>query len=78
MKAKSVAISSSGREASIAIFPCWTFPLFNGDGVMNPENHLDQFLAIYGIHSMIEDDVMVIFFPQTLVGPTYYSYLSLL
>ena len=45
---------------------------------MNREKHSDQFLAIFNIHFVIEDDVMVIFFLQTLVGPTYdwYLYLS--
>ena len=56
---------------------CWIFPLFNGDGVMNLENHLNQFLSICDIHSVIEGDVMVRVFLQTLVGPSYDCYLSL-
>ena len=40
-------------------------PLFNGDGVMSPEKHLDKFLAIYDIHSVLHDDIMVRVFWKT-------------
>lgn len=42
------------------------------------EKHLDQFINIYEIHSIIEDDVMVRVFTRSLVGPDYDWYLSLL
>ena len=58
--------------------PARVLSLFNGDQVVNPEKHLDKFLAICDIHSIIEEDVMVIFFLQTLVGLAYDWYLSLL
>ena len=38
---------------------------------MNPEKQLYQFLAICEIHSISEDDVMVMVFLQTLVGISY-------
>lgn len=44
---------------------------------MNLEKHLDQFLSICDIHSIIEDDVIVRVFLQTLVGLAYDWYLSL-
>lgn len=44
---------------------------------MCPEKHLNQFISICEIHSIIEDDVMVRVFLQTLVDPTYNWYLSL-
>jgi len=44
---------------------------------MNPNKHLDQFPIICYIHLVTHDDVMVIVFLQTLIGPTYDWYLSL-
>jgi hypothetical protein len=44
---------------------------------MDPKKHLDQFLTICDIHLIEHDDVMVILFLQTLIGPTYDWYLSL-
>jgi len=45
---------------------------------MNPNKHLNHFLTICYIHLVTCDDVMVIVFLQTLIGPTYDWYLSLL
>ena len=50
--------------------------LLNGDGVMNLENHLNQFLAIYDIHSVIEDDFMVNFFYEIWLVPLMIGILS--
>ena len=44
---------------------------------MNPEKNLDQFLAIWDIHLVTEDDVMVRIFLQTVAGLAYDWYLSL-
>jgi hypothetical protein len=45
---------------------------------MDPKKHMDQFLSICDIHLIEHDDVMVKVFLQTLIGPTYDWYLSLL
>ena len=58
-------------------FPTSILPLFNGDGVMNPENNLNKFLTICNIHLVLEDDVMVRVFFQTIVGASYDWYLPL-
>ena len=52
-------------------------PIFNGDGVTFPEKHLDQFINICEIQSIIEDDFMVRVFQQTLDGVAYEWHLSL-
>ena len=52
-------------------------PLLNGYGVMCPEKYLDMFLAICDIHLVLEDDIMIIAFLQTIVGQTFDRYLSL-
>jgi len=45
--------------------------IFNGDGIVNPNKHLDHFLIICDIHGLVHDVVMVKVFMQTLIGPTY-------
>jgi hypothetical protein len=44
---------------------------------MDPKRHMDQFLTMCEIHLIEHDDVMVRFFLQTLIGPTYEWYMSL-
>jgi hypothetical protein len=51
--------------------PQGVFPIFSGDGIMVPENHLDRFLVICDIYLIENDDVMVRLFLQKLVGPAY-------
>ena len=75
---KNITISSSKIEESTARFSYWSIGPFNGDNVMNTKNHLDQFLATCDIYLLTKDDVMVNVFIQTLVGPTYDQYLSIL
>jgi hypothetical protein len=58
--------------------PQGVIPIVFGDGIMDLEKHLDQFLIICDIYFTEHDDVMVRRFLQTLVGPTYDWYLSLL
>jgi hypothetical protein len=44
---------------------------------MGPRQHMYQFLSIYDIYLIEHDDVMVIVFLQTLIGPSYVCYHSL-
>jgi hypothetical protein len=67
----------TGRTTSVAYSSSRIFPIFTGDGIMDPKKHMDQFLSICDIHLIEHDDVMVRVFLQTLIGPTYDWYLSL-
>jgi hypothetical protein len=64
-----------GERHPLPSLPGGVLPLFIGDGVMNLEKLLGQFLAICDNHPVTQDNV-VIFFLQTLVGHAYDWYLS--
>lgn len=66
-----------GQRHPLPALPTGVLPIFNGDGIMCPKKHLDQFVNISKIHSIINDDVMVRLFLQTLVCLAYDCYLSL-
>jgi hypothetical protein len=57
--------------------PQGVLTIFLGDGIMDPKRHMDKFITICDIHLIQHDDVMVRFFLQTLIGPTYEWYISL-
>ena len=72
-----LALNIVGEMHPLLTLPVGILPIFNGNSVMFPEKHLDQFINICEIHSIIEDDVMVRVFLQTLVGQAYEWYLGL-
>lgn len=56
-----------GGRNPLTTLPTIILPHLNGNGVMSPKNHLDQFITIHNIHLVFEDDVMVRDLLQTLV-----------
>jgi hypothetical protein len=76
-RARSSPLNLQGEQHQLPTLPQGILPIFSGDGIMDPKNHMDQFLSICDIHLIEHDDVMVRVFLQTLIGPTYEWYLSL-
>jgi hypothetical protein len=65
------------EKHQLPTLPQGGLPMFLGDEIMDPKRHMDQFLSMCELHLIEHDDIMVRFFLQTLIGPTYEWYMSL-
>jgi len=70
-RARSRPLNLRGEQHQFPTLPQVIFPIFSGDGIMNPKNHMDRFLSICDIHLIEQNDVMVKVFLETLIGPAY-------
>jgi hypothetical protein len=76
-RVKSSLLNLQGEKHQLPTLPQGILSIFTGDGIMDPKNHMDQFIFICDIHLIEHDDVMINVFLQTLIGPAYDWYISL-